>query len=468
MSFPIAYPNLYDYDVYPKVVTTGAESCITIRPLGGRCPFVPGGEYPVTVKAISGGNPKDYPASGCYVNKTVICDADGCLRVKHTFESEQEYFIDISYTDGKGAAGKERFHVYCVNDDFKGLYPYIGDLHMHTTRSDGRQCPAVVCANYRRHGYDFMVVSDHRRYYPSLEAIRAYRDVPVGLSIVCGEEVHMPPVHGQTIAPHIVNFGGEYSINALVERDDVEPEAVKTENRSLNGSCPAIISKEEYENMISALADKTQVPDGVDPIVAAGIRWIFDEIRRAKGLAIYPHPTWISDTFHVPDALHRYIVESSMFDAFEVLGGENYFEQNGYQTVQYYEDMARGYHYPIVGSTDSHSSYPTNRNAYICSTIVFAKDKERKTLIDAVKSFRSVAVDTISTEFRLVGDMRLVRYGCFLLKNYFPIHDEYCYEEGRLMKQYVTGSDEEKAEAARLLVNLSGRTDALLKKYFAF
>lgn len=468
MAFPVAYPNLYDYDIYPKVVRANIETCITIRPLGGRCPFMPGKEYPILIKAVTNGNPGDYPSSGSYTQKTATCGVDGCLRITHTFTSEQEYFLDVTYTDTKGENGKERFCVYSVNKDLWGLYPYIGDLHMHTTRSDGRQCPAVVCANYRRHGYDFMVISDHGRYYPSLEAIRTYKDLPIDLSIVCGEEVHMPPVKGQTISPHIVNFGGEYSVNSLVHRDDAESIREEDENRSLNGICPPIMSQSEYDNLIMELAANITVPEGVDPIVAAGIKWVFDEIRRGHGLAIYAHPTWISDTFHVPDTLHEYIVKNKLFDAFEVLGGENYFEQNGFQTVQYYEDRAHGYRYPIVGSTDSHSSYPTNRNAYICSTIVFAENKERTTLINAVKDFRSVAVDTISAEFRLVGEMRLVRYGCFLLKNYFPIHDELCFEEGRLMKQYVTGSNEERAEAAQLLTNLSGRTEKLLKKYFAF
>ena len=468
MAFPVAYPNLYDYDVYPKVVRENIETRITIRPLGGRCPFVPGDTYSAVIKAVTQGNPAEYTASGSYTEKTAVCGEDGCLTFTHAFPSEQEYFIDVFFTGPNGAQGRERFCVYCVSEDLWGLYPFIGDLHMHTTRSDGRQCPAVVCANYRRHGYDFMVISDHGRYYPSLEAMRAYKDVPVDLSIVCGEEVHMPPVKGRYITPHIVNFGGTYSVNSLVHREGVEPIREETENRSLFGVCPPIMSQEQYEDMITSLANETDVPDDIDPVVAAGVKWVFDEIRRAGGLAIYPHPTWICDTFHVPDTLHKYIVENRLFDAFEVLGGENYFEQNGFQTVQYYEDRARGFRYPVVGSTDSHSSYPTNRNAYICSTIVFAQDKERESLINAVKAFRSVAVDTISTEFRLVGEMRLVRYSCFLLKNYFPIHDEYCYEEGRLMKQYVTGTEEEKAGAARLLTALSGRTDQLLKKYFAF
>ena len=83
----------------------------------------------------------------------------------------------------------------------------------------------------------------------------------------------------------------------------------------------------------------------------------------------------------------------------------------------------------------------------------------RQALIDAIRDFRSVAVDAISAEFRLVGEMRLVRCGCFLLKNYFPLHDEACAEEGRLMKQ---------AEARRTLSVLHGRVARMRQKYFAF
>lgn len=92
----------------------------------------------------------------------------------------------------------------------------------------------------------------------------------------------------------------------------------------------------------------------------------------------------------------------------------------------------------------------------------------RQALIDAIRDFRSVAVDAISAEFRLVGEMRLVRCGCFLLKNYFPLHDEACAEEGRLMKQAVTGAPEEQAEARRTLSVLHGRVARMRQKYFAF
>ena len=91
-----------------------------------------------------------------------------------------------------------------------GRLPFRGDLHMHTCRSDGKEGPATVAANYRAKGYDFTVISDHHRYYPSLEAIEAYGDL-CDLAIIPGEEVHLP-----FNDVHYVNFGGTFSINALV------------------------------------------------------------------------------------------------------------------------------------------------------------------------------------------------------------------------------------------------------------
>ena len=49
----------------------------------------------------------------------------------------------------------------------------------------------------------------------------------------------------------------------------------------------------------------------------------------------------------------------------------------------------------------------------------------------------SIAIDGISKEYRLVGDFRFAKYANFLLKNYFPLHDDLCYEEGRAMKDYA-------------------------------
>jgi len=57
---------------------------------------------------------------------------------------------------------------------------------------------------------DFLAITDHHRYAPSIEAIDAYAGLPIDLRLYPGEEVHPPenPVH-------MVNFGGSFSVNDL-------------------------------------------------------------------------------------------------------------------------------------------------------------------------------------------------------------------------------------------------------------
>ena len=156
-------------------------------------------------------------------------------------------------------------------------------------------------------------------------------------------------------------------------------------------------------------------------------------------------------------------MENHPFDAFEVLGGENYYQQNGYQTVLYYEEWKKGRVHPIVGSTDSHGSTEHNRNGAICSTIVFSPSNERAALIASIKDRYSVAVDTISHEYRLVGEERFQRYACFLMDNWYPIHDRFCADEGHWMKEYLTGNTD---GAMDVLQVLGGKMQALFDKYF--
>ncbi len=38
---------------------------------------------------------------------------------------------------------------------------YRGNLHTHSTRSDGILEPAEVCRRYKAEGYDFIALTDH-------------------------------------------------------------------------------------------------------------------------------------------------------------------------------------------------------------------------------------------------------------------------------------------------------------------
>jgi hypothetical protein len=134
---------------------------------------------------------------------------------------------------------------------------------MHTCRSDGKEDPATVTANYRGHGYDFLAITDHWRYYPSLEAMQTWKDLS-DFNLIPGEEVHLP-----LTKVHYVNIGGSYSVNALVKpslNDDRHGDGI--EYRSLDGTSYFELAM-DLINAINALASSRvdDVQQAVDYIL---------------------------------------------------------------------------------------------------------------------------------------------------------------------------------------------------------
>lgn len=452
------HPALYNYDVFPKAFLGDRETTVTVQPLGGHAAFKADHVYTVHVRKVANSSPHLYPEYSGRSTLTATPDADGCLRFTAHFEGEGEHYLRIC--DSPDARPLVQLSVYSLAEDMAGRYPYRGDLHLHTTRSDGAQAPEVVCANYRGHGYDFTVISDHERYYPSLEAQAYWKDL-TDLNIVQGEEIHLP--YNDV---HYVNFGGTFSVNALVSpRPNTEKAGDDLAWRSLDGKAPDPMTHEQFSAMIKERAAKiTDLDKESERMSFAVLEWTYEQVQAAGGLGIFPHPYWLFDMMQLPEDYTYYIYKKAPFDAFEVLGGENPFSHNGFQTALYYEMKQQGIDPPVVGSTDSHSSIAEhNRNALICSTIVFAPENTDRALINSIKQKYSVAVDTISKEYRLVGDYRLVKYACFLMENYYPLHDRACLTEGYFMNRYVAGDK----QAIDVLAAMKGQIPAMIKKYFS-
>ena len=448
--------ELHDYDIFPKVFPVGVSADITVKPLGVHTKF--SGEYKIMVQRLDGGHIGHEFSAWNHTDYFVTPCEDGCLRFAYTADKEGELAVRIYKKDSDRRT--VQLNLYALAEDMADRIPLRGDLHMHTCRSDGHGDPAVVCADYRMKGYDFIVVTDHSRYYPSLEAIRAYKDVKTALNILPGEEVHLP----QTDV-HIVNAGGLFSINGLFDylRNYIETNG-DIDARRFDDTItpPDIVTDEQYNRELDAIeASLTDVPADVNKRWYAVCVWAFDKIREAGGLGIFAHPYWISDMWQIHEPFTQYMLANKPFDAFEVLGGENYYQQNGFQTAIYYDEYRRGNVLPIVGSTDSHNSTENNRNAAICSTIVFAHKNERADILQSIKDKYSVAVDTISAEYRLVGEHRFQKYACYLMENFYPLHDRAAYSDGEIMRKYYLGeADASVVEATAALA------DKMFDKYF--
>ena len=81
---------------------------------------------------------------------------------------------------------------------------YKGNIHTHTTESDGDAEPERVVRWYRRHGYDFLVLSDHN--HLTLLDYGSQRRRSTGPLMIPGEEVSASILEG-TVPVHIGGIG---------------------------------------------------------------------------------------------------------------------------------------------------------------------------------------------------------------------------------------------------------------------
>lgn len=86
-----------------------------------------------------------------------------------------------------------------------------GNLHAHTTASDGRQPIQEVITAYARHGYDFLMISDH----DILTGPSAYARLEAhGLMLIPGNEVTAG-------GPHLLHVNAERRVDPLPDRQVV-------------------------------------------------------------------------------------------------------------------------------------------------------------------------------------------------------------------------------------------------------
>ncbi len=411
------------FDIYPKIVRAGLETTITIRPLFDHVRAVI--ESPeVVLYPAEGGRAQTARTAPVTLTPTVM---DGVMQVRHHFESEQEYTLLLGNREKPLAETR----LYALDDDLFTRRPYKGDMHIHSYRSDGKESPAYVAGAGRRIGLDFMAITDHHKYAPSLEAIRAFDGVPIDLRLYPGEEVHPPenPVH-------IINFGGSFSVNDL-------------------------FAGETYRREVYALADALDdFPSGLDPYTYASCVWSFDRIRASGGLAVFCHPYWYAGhRYDVPEALTTLLFDHQPYDALELIGGYHplEFESNMLQVARYHDERARGNNIPIVGVSDAHGCETGELFGWYY-TLVFAPSLDLPDLIQNVKALYSVAVEALPGQTpRAHGPFRLAKYAQFLLREVLPLHDALCVEEGRLMLAHIAGD----THARDLLRVYQGRTAAL-------
>ena len=403
-------PNPQRWNVWPCVYPAGEESLVTIAPESRIFLFEDGAEYTVRVNGLNDDDPY-YHKPTVFTEYTVIAK-DGVLQFTHAFPTEQEYYIRLLKDEEK----VYDFAVYALEGDLYALRPLKGDLHSHTHRSDATNDPAEIFGYYREMGYDFQCLTDHNRYYPGGEIDEAYAGLKLGIAHVQGEEVHTP---GSTV--HIVHAGGRSSVTEIYINDR---ERYEREMVAYREQVPAEIPEKQRERYAEAM-------------------WSCDRIHEAGGIAIFPHPYWMTGKnkcYNVCDSLTTAFLTSGKFDAFELVGGMKVHGIN--RAVAMWQELrVKGHDIKVVGSSDVHDLTAMDFPYHF--TVCFAKENENDAIIEAVKNGMSVACEQsgkeAGLEFRAYGSMRLVSYAQFLFLHYFPRRQRLCQGEGVSMRQYAMG-----------------------------
>ncbi len=99
----------------------------------------------------------------------------------------------------------------------RGEQEFKGNLHAHTSLSDGLLSPLQVAAAYRERGYDFLALTDHRS--------RTKLDGVEGLTLLPGVELDFIVSDRECV--HLLAIGGSPDVAGIYERGLSVPEAVK-------------------------------------------------------------------------------------------------------------------------------------------------------------------------------------------------------------------------------------------------
>lgn len=348
-----------------------------------------------------------------------LCNStdDGHLCFSFDFREEQEYILAI-----QPKAGDTRLvfstSLYALEEDLFCLYALKGDLHMHTTCSDGAESPRHRVAAARMAGHDFLAITDHNSDAGSLAAKRAVKLLDVPMTAIRGEEVHAAdcPVH-------ILSLGASRSVVPEVAAPSAELYAARE----------AILAR--YNRPL---------PDNVDKQPFAAALDVFHRIRAAGGVSVLCHIYWeVFDWFHrqrlgAPQQLIDALTDDPAFDIFELTSGapKEDLSANYLQAAYYAEKLPR--HFPIIGITDSHSTLQEANTIFGKNyTIVFSEDRSEGAILNAILQYRSVSVDGVGSHPILRGSIRLCKYAKFLIQYYFPFHDSLLHQEGTIMDRIL-------------------------------
>lgn len=137
---------------------------------------------------------------------------------------------------------------------------FKGNLHTHTSNSDGDSTPDVVVAWYRDAGYDFLALTDH-------DVVT----LPTEQQEVAGP---MTLIHGQELT------AGDIHMNALGARRAIEPVRAPTERMTLQTNADAVRAAGGMPSINHPNFHWAVRPTDIEPLTGVRLFEVFNAGRR--------------------------------------------------------------------------------------------------------------------------------------------------------------------------------------------
>lgn len=306
---------------------------------------------------------------------------EGVLEFEYTFNKEQLFRVIVGEQRGGDVYILTRSDVYALESDLYDLKPLRGDLHCHTVFSDGFETPDMVVKAAKKHGFDFIAVTDHNSYEGSVQAA-LFNDSDI--TVIHGEEYS-----SNFTNMHIISLGAKQPL------------------------------PEEKYNVVP---DSGNVKSSVEYI-----RGLLADIKENGGLSIMCHPFWkplsTEKRMDVPLSTVRELLAENEFDAMEIVSGSL---DGDLMTTLLQHNMAIEYgatpdKIAYIGITDSHM-YSTDPICGKHFTIVFCNSNSEEDILEAIKAKRSVAVQLVDKNNAMCfGQLRFCMYANYLLKYFYKV-----------------------------------------------
>jgi len=321
------------------------------------------------------------------------------------------------------------------------LRPFKGNVHQHSTVSDGKFSPQEHTAYARIAGFDFVGVADHAKYEQNVPAVKAAAGCRSGLAVYPAEELHSPGyiLHGLSI--------GAAKGLSQTERTPEFNAAVKPVFDELAKKYPAV--------------DKDELLICAEAILLA---------RRAKAegaLTVYCHPAWVTRIFrNNTRTISDILIRSREFHGVEIINSSMWHASGAENTetmAQFYDICVEtGSKIPVMSSSDSHNAAHKDYRLYF--NIFFGENDSFASFKDAFINFRSVASFELKSIYhtRHFGPFKFVRYANFLDEiGYWFKHDELAKKQGELMLKYLKGDHSVVPEIARLAQEINKHRESI-------